>query len=504
MPTLPRNRKLALRPRAMKVLRRGKLPWARTAKPQKKPVCRVADRSSHWLPRGTMARRDAHYNTWSKLHVKLHPGVPVLPLQVSTMANVVSHMRELGYRSASSYLSSMVRVHHRLDMPWTPSLAAAFKESMRMATRKLGPPRRAKPFSFARLSSAYIGGRWRQVKSFMIEPILTIAAGALFMLRAAELSMIRCNDISFCGPSRWAAMRLSSSKVDPAGRGCKIRWFCTCHCDLEFATEFATAWLCCPFHVIACIVILCHNISVDEFARSTSRTCPGDEKPFFVTSLGTAVSRVMIQNFLRALDAIVQLGDPLVQLGEHENEVFSGHSLRRSGMQHFVLLNVCSDTLRRLARWKSRLLEEYVGLAGTAALGRWTFQTTTNRMPDSQVQISTLLSEAMKILGELRAESRAVREVRQSLDVPQSIEHHTTGAQPQFVVYDDPTNALPPRAHRILALQGHCSQWRTCCGWRFSSSGMVSLLTKADPTAGKWDWCKKCGFKDRRHPLARG
>ena len=122
-----------------------------------------------------------------------------------------------------------------------------------------------------------------------------------------------------------------------------------------------------------------------------------------------------------------------------------------------------------MARWRSRLLEEYLGQAPLSALGAWSLRPMTERPtgPHNAPQL----------------EADTVRIWKMGPKAPETPERQaiTTGkefAPAGHVVVSHVPGKLQ-RSHRIVNLCGHCSQWSRTSGFRFGRSG-VSIMKLDD------------------------
>ena len=91
-----------------------------------------------------------------------------------------------------------------------------------------------------------------------------------------------------------------------------------------------------------------------------------------------------------------------------EGALFSGHSLRRSGTIHWVSANMCHDTIRRLARWRTNVLEEHLGQYPLRKLGSWSIGPSLEDAHVPKLEVERCLSELRWLVENFLAEARLV------------------------------------------------------------------------------------------------
>ena len=90
---------------------------------------------------GTWESKASHMKTWAYLHERwFGPGIPVLPLTVTSIFGVAAQMKDSKYRRFSNYMDTMV-AEHSANFDWDRSLDLARKQCCRSTTRGIGPAR---------------------------------------------------------------------------------------------------------------------------------------------------------------------------------------------------------------------------------------------------------------------------------------------------------------------------------------------------------------------------
>ena len=147
---------------------------------------------------------------------------------------------------------------------------------------------------------------------------------------------MRCQDIVLSGVARWAALKVTASKTDIAGRGVRLLWYCTSHCeDYEFQDVDADKWFTCPYHLLVYVCREQHGLDVDKLEVMEKVVVPGGELPFFKTRDECRVTTTMVARFLTSLEKLAPISDPHQE--ELKDATFGGHSMRRSGAQYLLL-----------------------------------------------------------------------------------------------------------------------------------------------------------------------
>ena len=176
------------------------------------------------------------------------------------------------------------------------------------------------------------------------------------------------------------------------------------------------------------------------------------------------------------VDEIQMPGDP----ASH----FSSHSLRRSGAQFWHLAGMPDALLKRIARWRSEIIEIYVANAPLQNLGGTRPMGATMDLPEISVEhllgkVRVMLARHFEKLrcGENRAGSS--RELK-------------------IVVTRNPGN--PCRVHECIRATGLMTEWCCRCGFKFGRAANVSveLVQSVEEASSFGDLCSRGCFK--RHP----
>ena len=87
------------------------------------------------------------------------------------------------------------------------------------------------------------------------------------------------------------------------------------------------------------------------------------------------------------------IDDPHVDQGD--DAVFGGHSPRRSGAIFWISRGLEEDLLRRIARWKYRILEEHLQGYPLGQIGPWSVKAPTqhNTLHQPLVKVEMLMTE---------------------------------------------------------------------------------------------------------------
>ena len=408
-------------------------------------------------------RRKSRVNTWSKIHAMVFPVEAPFPLVRGVMKMIVLQLRTFGYRSAHNYLASARRNHLELDHAWKPSLDIEYREAALVARRGLGPSKKARPFSLDKLAIAYCMAL--AVATPIVLPYHAAIIGLLFMFRCIELANLRCQDIFIDAASRTVAVHLPSCKTDIEAKGVKFRWRCLRGSKSRDAPQrrMAAVWFRCPF----CVIYDAARISHGYADTAVPSQVPGGTQKFVKIRDDGVLSTVAMATWLKRLHAT--LADGIDANDSDLSATFGGHSLRRSGAQHWFWVGLPESIIRRLARWKSAAIELYLLNAPLLNLGSWSL----NKDAVASLNIEHLLMEVRKIMS-----------ARTHL----AIEPPATAPLTTDVVVSRST-AHPPRAHRILIFRGPSDCWRSACSYKFGVAGKCEIMTIDEAKTAKIRFC---------------
>jgi len=413
------------------------------------------------MPPAENKRRWSHRRTWERFMVelfgKLDLQVRSLPLTPNAVKLVTRKMREAGYRSCQNFLTSMRRFHLEAGHAWCPQLQLAYSDAMRFARRKLGPPRRSKEYDCRLVALAFAIGIMIPSSIVAVHHVLVLAA--LFMLRAAEVGQLNLEDVAIDIHSKQVAVKLSHSKCDATARGYRCRW--SCICASPFVRQHATAWMLCPFHAMWDYARLAHKFvhpSAAGFALL------GGASPLFLNGN----KRVDAQALARALKQLdlrhsIQRPETLPRMGPSCS--FGGHSARRTGCQLWFRRGLPEAVIRRLARWRSDIIEIYLAAAPLEDLGTHSFQS--DCLAPGAVSMEFLLSEIRKIVGDHLAALK--------LDGPSQ--------RPKGLkILLSKISGNQVRVHEVVHLRGRSTEWKTRCGFYFGRPSSLAHVELEDST----------------------
>ena len=142
-----------------------------------------------------------------------------------TIRQVMSVLRQAGYRSAKLILSQAKTDFIRSGGTWTSQLDQAVRESNRAAERDLGPPQQSCPYP-VELIAQLPGAPEPRVDDGPCHPRRVDVVICFFALRGAEAIAARA--INVTTSSRGVSMTLSKTKTDPSALGTTRTHICAC------------------------------------------------------------------------------------------------------------------------------------------------------------------------------------------------------------------------------------------------------------------------------------
>ena len=383
--------------------------------------------------------------TWLKHHGDVKVFGPGFPLTPDNMKRVTVIFRVKGYRSTANYVVAAKRMHQASDHHWSGPLKIMYRECMRIARRKLGPACPARAFLLIKVARCYVDNV--AVHSTMLAPYHTVLVGALLMYRGIEIGDMLMEDVSFNGADTSVSVRLSSSKTDSQGRGLKFRWRCIC--GETAASSDNLQQLMCPYHALLQAAIILHDFEICDWAVTV-----GGASPFFRTDSGRKITPRVIGQFLQRLHLAAREGIAGEDVDE-ENQKFGGHSVRRSGAQHWVRCGLPEALLRRLARWRSDSIERYLQSVPLENLGPEHLLATG---AEHNVEIRKMLTEVKQLLAAHRRTSFQRANPPPSFDSLVAVNRYP---------------GKEPKVHRIRCLRGYNSEWATACSWKFGTATAI-------------------------------
>ena len=328
----------------------------------------------------------------------------------------------------------------------------------------------------------------------------TLLLGALTLMRTCELSDTRAKDISIDVPQRYVRIMITHSKTDVHARGCRQGWFCMRGCALSCLQGEASRWLLCPFHLCLHIAVVAHNFPL---ALPGLRPVGGTEH--FVTK--TNGMPVQPADVAKALTLLESRADISAEAEEASDASWGGHSLRRTGVIRWHALGIPEETLRRLARWRTAIIESYLGQAPLSSLGPWTLGTSQAAQQTQAVTIERTMAEIRRQVAnyfqELRRSHKTEQPSQPSI-CPQGSQA-SANTQPEEKAKDQPPPPVPvpqyaistmpgkPKKHHlILQWCGPPSSWATRCGWAFGRSNHYEVHAVLETA---WVACTKGCYK---------
>ena len=376
-------------------------------------------------------------------------------------------LRTSGYRSAHNHLASARRHHLELDHAWKPSFDIEYGEAALVACRGLGPSKKARPFSLDKLAIAYCMAL--SVATPIVLPYHAAVIGLLFMFRCIELANLRCQDIFIDAASRTVAVNLPSCKTDIEAKGVKFRWRCLCGSKPRDAPQrrMAAVWFRCPF----CVIYDAANISHGYVDTVTPAQVPGGTQKFIKIRDDGNLTTVAVATWLKRMHAA--LADGIDAADADITSSYGGHSLRRSGAQHWYMTGLPEGVIRRVARWRSDSIELYLLNAPLRNLGSWSL---CNNTVASSFSVEHLLIEVRKIMAS-------------NLTVTAPV---ATPITTDVVVSRN--RAHPPTAHRIVVFRGPSDGWKSACSYKFGGPGKCEIMTVDEAKAAKIRFCVRGCF----------
>jgi hypothetical protein len=298
----------------------------------------------------------------------------------------------------------------------------------------LGPARQAKAFSLKKL--ARLRRLKKVVRTKLKMPFHVLAGSALLMYRGGEVALVRRADVKFVGRGA-VAVRLSHSKTDATARGFTVQWRCICSS-------------------VGGDALLCLSCLLREMAQEQFNTLENvnSQEPWFQTRSGGAATIVQIAATLRSLekDFGVAVEEPFVAL----EAAYGGHSLRITGCRHWNELGLPDEDVRRLARWKSMMIDRYLADSPCQNMG-----------PESLRRALSRSTTRWRTCFVRRNHQRT----KTRTPPPQAAE---AAPGQQYVVL----NLRPGQVkfHRVVTMMGEKQTWAAACGWKFGAASAQCRL----------------------------
>ncbi|CAK9113180.1 Tyr recombinase domain-containing protein [Durusdinium trenchii] len=333
----------------------------------------------------------------------------------------------------------------RPGAPMTPNTEAASKWRRGSAADGTRRPRLLWTPGTPRTKSALFK-LWCDILAARNLPSLPVDAEKLGIVSSrVELGCIMLNEVELDEWNSLVTISLTVSKTDQYARGCKRTLGCRCN---------AKEPVVCPFCVAGVLVSHQEVMSGIEHGTEAAADWP------LISQEGDPSKLVPKESMLAALkeDAIYLKDMDLV----------SGHSLRRSGVKHWVKAGVPEELIMFLTRHSSSAVKAYIEDARESSPVVGNLEELTNKIAEehkNQKQVAHFDADSVKSL--LRAYLK-----------------------PPVV-----TNLATLKFHATSMSNNHLipSRWQTACGWCYVAAGQLvkpaasyeEIPTEATP-------CTKC------------
>ena len=333
---------------------------------------------------------------------------------------------------------------------------------MRLAKHRLGPPQRARPYrvdSLIELASSSMA-----MPSPLFMPFHVVLIGTLLMLRFAELICLLYSDVAFEKDRERVTIRISASKTDASAKSVKLRWSCSCG-----GATSTLQWKC-VYHLILGVV--------DKLAHPI-----GSDDPIFGTCDGRRLTPGMIRRFLEMAHARAHGGIDVdeIQMPGDPASHFSSHSLRRSGAQFWHLAGMSDALLKRIARWRSEIIEIYLANAPLQHLGGRHPVGVAMDIPEISVE---------RLLGKVR------EMVARHFEKLKCVENRAVSSRELKIV----VTRNPGKVHECIRSTGPITEWGCRCGFKFGRAANVAVevVQSVEEACSFGNLCNRGCFK--RHP----
>ena len=425
------------------------------------------------IPQATRRNHTSRWKTWCRLSAK-----PALPLTKEKLMAVTSELKRRGYRSTANFLSSAKRYHIATGFRWSASLMQTFTDCRRCAVRRLGPPRRARAFRWARLSLLPAAVDSRPATLLRL-PVHALALGSHFLLRTIELGALQMQHVFIrpavesAGPGERGTVTFTivCSKMDYASTGFRIRHSCTC--SGPGVGEAIPVW--CPFHLAVHYAESCHG-SLGPW--------PLDERKFFLTVSGAVATPALVAGDLRKLDAdhgIAEDAEDEPVIAGRQPPSWGGHSLRRTGAREYFRLGLPKPQLYGLGRWNGPAIDGYIhGLPFVLNVPRNPLVSSCTR---TDLQFAALSQKVSRLEGHLQ---------RANLSATPVTDSHSRLV---FVLSLPSGQETRSKLHKVSqeGLLSRASTWKTQCGFKFGCMQRdFRLLSAIGGEAVRSTRCEKC------------
>ena len=248
-------------------------------------------------------------------------GVSLYPPSAAGVKAVAAALKEAGYKAGAQYLSDWKVESRRKGHELEAACAQAFEDAARAVARDTRPEQRSKPL------------RPELVARIPDEPTRDcLLVCCWWLLREAEARALSRKDVAFDRTERRVALRLTSSKTDPEGRGASRTLSCTC-------AAAGPAWrVLCPYHA-------CRRLRGASRANRCEGLMPGPG--------GARWKQGHLAKLLRRWATLLDAGQPA-------DGRWGGHSCRRGGAQWYHRMGMHLSTTKHMGRWGSSAVYRYI------------------------------------------------------------------------------------------------------------------------------------------------
>jgi len=427
---------------------------------------------------GTLDTKDSLFRTWCE--VSTARGFEPLPVTADKLVEVSSVLRASGYRSGLAYILEAKRRHLRHGFAWGEHLDVIVKDCKRAFTRAIGPARKASEVRLEWLQTLWnTEGNKVGVRRDDRMPeggLLVWALGIHWVLREVELACLTLHEdvvVRLQSRDRQVTILLTSSKSDPAGRGCRRTLRC---CGRRSCED---SGLECPYFVA------CSLIEMQERSTGVSRS---DERARGLPLIGQTGSPMSFVDKDKMIEAAkedaVRVKDLVEQAQQLDISAVTGHFMRRTGCKRYARNGMPLDIIKHMSRHSSSAVEGYVEEA-------------LEEDPGAQSKLSDF-QQVQKALTEFRQDLEEIREKQQVVSIP--IESETDSKLieqvakmkdelgPQYI-----RNRSSQKVHSTFGCQfsDAPSTWSTRCGWKWVSAGRQAVACGATEIKS-FKLCDKC------------
>jgi len=438
-------------------------------------------------------------------------GLEPHPLDQDKLRKLAASLKRGGYRSSVNILSQYKVDAERRGQSLDATIVRCLADIGRSCRRGLGPPCRAAPLPFERLSSLP-GGVQPWARGGPIAPRNAIVVGSWWLLRETELSGARARMVTLTfTPSPTITLLLPASKTDQAAEGVARSHACICPPGSVRGD--------CPAHAVWDQLLCLRRLLPSRFTADV----PHLDLPLFPSSSGGVVPKKCMTETIA--QAARKLGVDLVS-ADGATRV-SGHSLRVTGAQGLTRIGVDTWAVQLLGRWGSNTVQTYIrdaasGPEAAAARRHGLQRTLADLAADRELldassgleaalrqHVAEALAEATPafvqslrsaLLPDLAAELRRATPdaiSSSSSSSSESSENKEEEPEPEGQASLHPgfasgeVAAIYPGSRRHRVVVGPrvtlCQDsWVTACGWKFGRKGAARDPTQSDLR------CTKC------------